>query len=268
LPRLRRREGYRIARRALALANRHEGVRFCHVSIQGNHLHFLVEVDDRAALTRGMRSFGISFAKNVNGRLARRDGVARRGRVLADRYHVVALRTPAQTWAALEHVLGNWRRPGEDRGGARRRTDRFSSGPFFTGWSDGAPLLMWWADLPWPEDGPLPIRFPRSWLLEHGWKRGGLLSPWATPGPQRERDDGTRTAVRLRGALGEPVPDARRGASTTTAHRDACRLRRRSACARRSCHGRVVTLASAPAAHRQGVGSDDSRGAQGRCARS
>jgi putative transposase len=184
LPRLRGRRGYQLARRALALANRHPGVRLCEVSIQANHLHFVGELDDRAALTRAMRSFNISFARNVNRSLAGKAGEPRRGRVLADRYHIVVLRTPAQTRAALEYVLGNWRRHDEDRGAPRRRTDRFSSGPFFTGWLVPAPDFLWWKDLPWPEDGPLPIRFPRSWLLRTGWKRGGLLSPWHRPGPR------------------------------------------------------------------------------------
>ncbi len=178
LPRLRRRRGYVVARRSLALANRLPGIRICEVSIQGNHVHLIGEADDRAALTAAMRSFGISFAKNVNA------GLGRKGRVLADRYHVVVLRTPAQTRAALEYVLGNWRRHGEDLAGPRRRTDRFSSGPFFTGWTVPAPDFLWWKDLPWPDDGPLPIRLPRSWLLTVGWRRGGLLSPWHRPGPR------------------------------------------------------------------------------------
>ena len=181
LPRLRRREGDRMARRALGLANRFLGARLCHLSIQGNHLHLIVEADDRAALTAAMRSFGITFAKGVNA------GLRRKGRVLADRYHVVVLRTPAQTRAALEYVLGNWRRHGEDRAGPRRRTDRFSSGPFFTGWTVPAPAFLWWKDLPWPDDGPLPIRLPRSWLLSEGWRRaGGPLSPWHRPGPRSQ----------------------------------------------------------------------------------
>ncbi len=177
LPRLRRREGYRLARRALGLANRFAGVRICHLSIQGNHLHLIVEADDRAALTRAMRSFNVTFARNLNGTLGRC------GRVLADRYHVVVLETPSQTRAAIAYVLGNWRRHGEDRGAPRRAIDRFSSGPYFDGWTVPAPDFLWWKDLPFPDDGPLPIRFPRSWLLKTGWRRGGALSPWHRPGP-------------------------------------------------------------------------------------
>jgi len=179
LPRLRRRKGYQLARRALGLANRFAGVRICHLSIQGNHLHLIVEADDRAALTRAMRSFNITFARNLN------VACGRRGRVLADRYHVVVLETPSQTRAAIAYVLGNWRRHGEDRGQPRRAVDRFSSAPYFDGWTVPAPDLLWWKDLPFPDDGPLPIRFPQSWLLTTGWRRGGALSPWHRPGPPR-----------------------------------------------------------------------------------
>jgi len=98
----------------------------------------------------------------------------------------VVLRTPEQTRAALQYVLGNWRRHGEDRSGPRRRTDRFSSGPLFTGWTVPPPDVIWWRDLPWPREGPLPIRFPTCWLLTTGWKRGGPLAPYARPGPSGE----------------------------------------------------------------------------------
>ncbi len=179
---MRRRRGYQLARRALALANRFEEARLCHLSIQRNHLHLIIEADDRHALTRAMKSFGISLSKNVNGELRRR------GRVLADRYHVEKLSTPAQVRAAIAYVLGNWRKHGEDRDlpGPPRTMDRYSSGPYFTGWDTGPPPdVMRFDRLPFPQDGPLPIRFPRSFLLREGWKRHGLLSPWHEPGPRR-----------------------------------------------------------------------------------
>ena len=184
LGRLRNRRGYRIAQRAMLFANRLEEVRFCHLSIQQNHLHLIVEADDRRALSRAMQRFNISFAKNLNRVLGRR------GRVFADRYHVEILKTPAQVHHALAYVLGNWRKHGEDRGlgGPVPRTDRYSTGPFFDGWDTGPPPPWFFRkDLPFPEDGPLPIRFPKSWLLTTGWKRQGLLSPWHRPGPRRTR---------------------------------------------------------------------------------
>jgi putative transposase len=124
LPSMRRRRGYKLAQRAMALANRFEEARLCHLSIQRNHLHLIIEADDQAALTRAMRSFGVSLAKNVKHEL-RRPG---RMRIFADRYHIEKLTTPAQVRNALAYVLGNWRKHGEDRDipGPPPRMDRYS----------------------------------------------------------------------------------------------------------------------------------------------
>jgi len=178
---LRQRRGYQVVRKAVGRANRLEGARICEVSIQGNHVHLIVEAEDRAGLTRVMRSFGISMAKSVNGKFGRS------GRVMEDRYHAVRLTTPAQVRAALAYVLGNWRRHGEDRDGWRRRVDAFSSGLFFGGWTVPAPPAIRVDDLPFPEDGALPTRHARSWLLREGWKRYGLIDPWHRPGPLEVR---------------------------------------------------------------------------------
>src|SRR5262245_57367031 len=47
--RLRKRAVYQVVRRALttSIVNRRGTMRVCHTSIQGNHLHLLVEADDR-----------------------------------------------------------------------------------------------------------------------------------------------------------------------------------------------------------------------------
>ena len=187
IPRLRQRRGYQIARRALGLANRFDGARICEVSIQHNHVHLIVEVNDKKALTRAMKSFSISLAKNVNRRLARGPMGPRHGAVIEDRFHVVTLSTPAQVRAALSYVLGNWRRHGEDlrTPGPARLTDRYSSGPYFDGWDPAPSPIVRPEDGPFPEDGALPTRRGTSWLLRVGWKKGGLLSPWERPGPVR-----------------------------------------------------------------------------------
>jgi REP element-mobilizing transposase RayT len=182
LPRLRNRRGYQLVQRAMLFANRLEEVRVCHMSIQQNHLHLIVEADDEKALARAMKRFAVSFAKNLNRVLGRG------GAVFADRYHVERLETPTQVRNALAYVLGNWRKHGEDRevAGPPRRADRYSTGPFFDGWDTGpTPQVFFRKDLPFPDDGPLPIRFPKSWLLTVGWRRGGgLISPWHRPGPR------------------------------------------------------------------------------------
>ena len=166
LPPLRDRRGFVVAQRAVLLANRLEDVRVCHVSIQQNHLHLIGEADDERALSRAMKRFAVSFAKNLNRALGGRDGG-----VFADRYHVERLETPTQVRNAIAYVLGNWRKHGEDRGlgGPPPRTDRYSTGPFFDGWDTGPPpAVVRREDLPFPEEGPLPVRSPRSWLLRVG----------------------------------------------------------------------------------------------------
>ena len=56
------RDTYEITRKVLARFLGRADFRIVHVSIQNAHLHLLVEAANRAALTRGMHGFGISFA--------------------------------------------------------------------------------------------------------------------------------------------------------------------------------------------------------------
>ena len=68
--------------------------RLAHYSIQGNHVHLIVEARDRNALGRGMKSISARIARAVN------RAFARRGPVIADRYHLHVLRTPREVWNA------------------------------------------------------------------------------------------------------------------------------------------------------------------------
>ena len=177
--RLRRRDAYRAVRQALAtsLIRQRGRIRICHISIQGNHLHLIVEADDKRALSRGMQGFAISCAKHLNQTLRPSGAEPRKGRVFADRYHAAILDGPRRVRHALSYVLNNWRRHREDLG-SRERLDRYSSGAAFGGWSDGArPVPIG------PRDELLPVWYPQTWLLREGWRRGGEVSPWDRPGP-------------------------------------------------------------------------------------
>ena len=178
---LRSADAYHAVREALAVSvNQRSGdraFRICHVSIQGNHLHLLVEADSTSALSRGMQGFSVSCARRLNAVAGSRDGLAgaRRGPVFADRYHAVPLTTPRQVRNTLAYVLNNWRKHGEDAG-RRLRLDPFSS----------AITLPAWTPEPVPttaNDHRLPVWFPTTWLLRIGWQRAGDISPWARPGP-------------------------------------------------------------------------------------
>lgn len=179
LGRLRRRDCYRAVRRALVtVLPRFGAFRICQLSIQANHIHLIVEASDRTALSRGMASFEVSAARRLNAAITRRCGIRRRGRVFADRYHAAPLRTPTQVRHALNYVLNNWRRHGEDRG-SHAALDPFATGRTFDGFADRQGLTPWRAD-----DEPLPIAFPTSWLLTKGWRQRGLISTQHVPGPR------------------------------------------------------------------------------------
>jgi hypothetical protein len=171
-------------RRGRARAERHP-FRLVHYSLQGNHLHALVEAEGPSALGRGMMSVGIRFARAVNRALGRR------GRVLEDRYHVRELASPRQVRNALRYVLLHERRhaakakpSGVSRGqGTRRvpiRLDPASSARWFEGWRRGiardeSPALYGLRSAP-------AVSRARTWLLRTGWRRHGLLDPSDVPG--------------------------------------------------------------------------------------
>jgi REP element-mobilizing transposase RayT len=124
------------------------GMRIIHYSIQGNHLHLLVEADDRESLARGMQGLAIRMARLLN-RL-----FARVGKVWADRYHSHVLRTRREVANALRYVLGNFARHARQWGEpARPFMDAFSSIRFLGFAGQDAPVAA-----------------PRTWLLRVGWR--------------------------------------------------------------------------------------------------
>jgi hypothetical protein len=143
--------------------------RIVHYSVQGNHLHLLVEATSAWDLACGLKSVVARFARAVN-RVFRRTGP-----VLADRCHVHVLRTPREVRNAIAYVLLNARRHLAKAGRALPRLveiDPASSGRWFSGWR---------AVIPRAEDEPA-VAEPRTWLLGAGWRRLGLIDPREVPG--------------------------------------------------------------------------------------
>jgi REP element-mobilizing transposase RayT len=150
---------YNAIEEAIARASRPE-CRIVHFSVQGDHLHCIIEASDRAALLRGLRGLAIRLARAINGALGQQ------GRVWADRYHARALKTPSEVRRALVYVLQNWRKA--VRGA--QYLDGCSSARFFDGWRGPRP--------PWSLPGPgerAPVWAARTWLLTTGWRRLGLI---------------------------------------------------------------------------------------------
>ena len=151
--------------RAAVRRTRREDFRIVHYSIQADHVHLVVEADDRAALAAGMKSFAVSGALRVNFRALRR----KRGRVWGDRYHRRELGSPRQVRNVLVYVLGNHLKHGELDVGL---IDPCSSGPWFRDWMHP----------PEPPPEPTPVASARTWLLHRGWHDGwNFLFPGELP---------------------------------------------------------------------------------------
>lgn len=170
LPSLRSKTVYPAVLRALQAVNPELGLRVVEHSAQRDHLHLIVEVEDRQALCRGMQGLSIRLAKAIN-----RSAGRPRGKVFRDRYHVEVLRTPRQARNALGYVLNNLRHHLDQRGApqyARDEVDELSSAPWFTGWS---------RRMRDQGTGPPPHPTPRTWLLRTGWQRHGRIDPGYVP---------------------------------------------------------------------------------------
>src|ERR1043165_9624116 len=108
---LRRRCVYRAIREATLTTAPREDFRIIHVSIQHNHVHLLVEANDKHALAAGMKGFQISAAKHINAEISRgKPGPRRRGAVFPDRYHAEIITSPTQARHALNYVMDNFRK--------------------------------------------------------------------------------------------------------------------------------------------------------------
>jgi REP element-mobilizing transposase RayT len=121
-----------IERAFWAACDRH-GMRITHFSVQGNHIHLIVEVENQDALAKGMQGLGVRIARAVN------RVMGKNGKRLADRYHAHLLRTPSEVRNAVEYVLRNhvkhWTH--------QRRVDEFSSESYAPGTAPVAPWRYW-----------------------------------------------------------------------------------------------------------------------------
>ncbi len=146
-----------------------KGFRLLHFSVQGNHVHLIVEADDGLAFARGIQRLLSRAAMAINA-LARRSGS-----VWRDRHHREPLTTPSQVRNAYAYVLFNLRKhemeSGSPSDAALDGFDACSSTRWFVDWSTAAPAP--------PEGivgaGPPIVAPAETWLARRGWKTRGLL---------------------------------------------------------------------------------------------
>jgi putative transposase len=148
--------------------------RVVHYSIQGNHVHLIVEADsERAevagykALRSGISGLEIAFARRLNMMLRRK------GKVWADRYHRHDLKTPKETWFGLSYVFNNYTHHGEATYGDGV-LDLCASGCVFDGW-DGPHFVPHET-----ERWRWPVCRASTWLMTKGYLAHGPV-PMSSP---------------------------------------------------------------------------------------
>ena len=101
---LRSQRCFRAIASGFANGKRRAGFGLVHFSVQGNHLHLIVEAENAVRLARGIQGLAIRIARSLN------RVMQRRGKVFADRYHAHALKSPRETAHSMVYVLRNFAR--------------------------------------------------------------------------------------------------------------------------------------------------------------
>jgi len=139
---LRSARSFRRIARAFARRRGLAGLRLIEFTVQGNHLHLVVEAESTEALSHGIQGLAIRIARALNAMMDRS------GAVFADHYHSRLLKTPTELCRAIAYVLGNAAHHFGHRG-----ADPFTS-------SSLTPELR----------GQL-LEPPETWLVRAGWRR-------------------------------------------------------------------------------------------------
>jgi REP element-mobilizing transposase RayT len=161
LPSLRRGGALKVVLAALSASSDRLGMRIVHYSIQRDHLHLLVEADDRECVARGMNALLSPLARALNKLWDRK------GKVFPERYHDEVISTPTQARNALRYVLQNGKKHSAVPSSS---IDPCSSAPVFNGWKEQPSIDST------PATPVVASVAPAStWLLTTGWRRHGLL---------------------------------------------------------------------------------------------
>lgn len=147
---LRSRRSFRVIAAALRTGADRFEVHVVQFSVQGNHIHLLVEAPSRPALARAVKGLSVRLAKGLN-RMMKRTG-----RVVGDRYHAHVLRTPTEVRHAKTYIRNNARQHAAARGEA------YPAGYVDPYSSTSAALL---------EEHDVVLPTARTWLCRDSWHR-------------------------------------------------------------------------------------------------
>jgi REP element-mobilizing transposase RayT len=139
--------------------------RVVHFSIQTDHIHMIVEAQDRIALSRGIQGLASGIARVVNATTG-----CQGMKLWRDRYHARPLTTPREVRNCLIYVLRN-----SAKRGVSFAVDPCSSAAWFDGFAGRPPMRT----------DPAPTVAASTWLLATGWRArgGGAIRPGDKPRP-------------------------------------------------------------------------------------
>lgn len=154
---LRSERSFRIVDAALRGVRARRDFRVVHFSVQGNHLHLIVEAGGTSALANGMRALAIRLALRLNAMMETT------GPIFAARYHTHVLKTPAEVRNCVRYVLGNFASHAARRGERvpAQHVDHFSSA------GERGPMRAQRSLFEEPATSG-----PRTWLLRTGGDSG------------------------------------------------------------------------------------------------
>lgn len=153
---------------AIREVGQREGFEVFQFSIQGDHVHLIVRAVSAEVLANAMKSLGSRLARRLNALWGRT------GRLFAERFHAVAIRTLRRLWHTVRYVLCNHNKHGRapllSRHAKNRllQPDQLSSGGYFDGWSDCPRMFD-------PADPEAFVARP-SWPLRESVRRYGRFS--------------------------------------------------------------------------------------------
>jgi REP element-mobilizing transposase RayT len=141
---LRSQRSFNRLKRALSAGRDRFGTRIIHFSVQGNHLHLIVESPNEDSLYRSMTGLNVRIARRMNSMMGRT------GRVIGERYHAAFLRSRGAAFRAVRYVRENHRKHFAPKENWREGTTT----DFFSSWAKPIELprpktaLLKWAEGP------------------------------------------------------------------------------------------------------------------------
>jgi REP element-mobilizing transposase RayT len=197
---LRTRRCFEIVSAALLAVCNQLDFRVVAFSLQGNHLHMLIEAACASALSKGVRRLAVRIARGLNLLMGRHGPVF-------ERFHARRLTTPRDVRTTLAYILRNTTKHAAQVGrplppGYR---DPYTAGYF------GAHAIL-------PPGTECLVAPPETWLLQEGWRRvagsGACWKPAPSPAAREMAPLGGRLLPLLDAAarvgthpLPEPGPE-------------------------------------------------------------